>query len=1130
MKHKLAPGAAPCGGLLNIIWALARSVALSLLLVTAPSMAHAQVTVSVIASDDTASETPADNGEFLVRSDGVPPNAIKIKYSVSGSAKPGDDYAKLPGEVTLSPGQPQASITVQVPGDDDLFEGDETVTITLREENGDDDDDDDDDTVVVGGSPATVTILDSPHSVTASSSSDASENSGGGGEFQVSLGARNESGAALTVQYSVAGTATPGSDYMPLSGVATIPTGSSSVSVKVIPLDDDVQEADETVQITLTGTSDPGAPVGNPATASLLIRDDDSNGDDDDDDNGDDDDDDGDPEVVVSVVASDETASETSSNSGAFLVRRVSGSSRAFTVNYAVSGSASPGDDYSALSGSVSLGSGQSEASIAVNVPGDDSVFEGDETVTVRLLEDEDDISVSGGGATVTILDSPHSVTASRVSNASENPIGVGQIRASLGARNESGANLTVEYSVAGTATPGSDYQALSGSAVIPTGSSSVSIDVTPLDDDLEETDETVEVTLTGTSDSRAPVGTPASASLTIADDESSDDGGDGGPGGDADSDGDLVPDAVEAADGSDPHDPDSFTDSDGGGTADHIETIIYSSFGIPQTDITDASDDRRDLDGDGLPDRLEIATGSDSEAGDSPTAGGAGDDNDNGISNAVEAYLASVGIVTVDTVSDLDRDGYPDAAEVALGLNPLRASASDADSDGVPDVVETLAGLDIDAATDSDGDGVPDAREIALDADPLDANLPVANGAMDDDDDGVSNAIEHVLQTLGAEGDIDESSDGDGDGISDADEIRFGTDPFHDEQPVPWVELTQEGIGAVNALSTSEGAARATAVVGGPQSAALSYDWSDSDNAILAVTSGGQTDKVLTFSPQTLPAGHYTLVVQVQRTLGDYSSPVSVVEFPLNVLAGADAAAIADADRDGIPDSSDDVDARTGFANELPAQPGSWMQASPGLRLQLGTIARSTQATSARVTHQDIANAGDGNGGSVGNSEDDFDYVSGIYDFEVTNLPEAGSVVRIVIPQATAVAEFPEYRKFQPGSGWADFVEDGNNSVESAAGSAQGCPAPGDDSYASGLTAGHFCVQLSIEDGGPNDGDAALGPNGVIEDPSGVATPKGEVSVGSGSGNTGPAALFVLGIFSLLAALRRRTFRIRKR
>ncbi|HEX2138306.1 MAG TPA: hypothetical protein VHG33_01205, partial [Woeseiaceae bacterium] len=588
-----------------------------------------------------------------------------------------------------------------------------------------------------------------------------------------------------------------------------------------------------------------------------------------------------------------------------------------------------------------------------------------------------------------------------------------------------------------------------------------------------------------------------------------------------ADADGDLVPDAVEAEDGTDPGDANSFADGDSGGTANHVETVIYAMFGLPGTRIADAGDDRRDLDGDGLPDRLEIGTGSNADDADSPTPGGAEDADGNGITNAVEDYLATLGIDSADAVSDRDRDGYPDAAEVALGLNPLRASERDSDGDGVPDVVEAFAGIDVDGATDSDGDGVPDAREIALGADPLDANSPIANGATDDDGDGVSNAIEEVLRLLGAE-DVDGSGDGDGDGISDADEIRFGADPFHDEQPAPWIELTQAQIGSVNALLPEGGTATAIAIVGGHQAGTLVYDWSGSDNALLAVSSGGQSGRTLTIAPQTLPPGPYELVLSVQRQVGDYTSPLSTVNLVVNVLEAGAAADVADADSDGVPDTSDDADARAGLGHRLQVQSGAHMQTAPGIGLQLGSTARTARKASARVAVADIASAGDGTGGSVGNSEDEFDYVSGIYDFAITNLPEVGSSVQVVIPQAAAIGEFAEYRKFRPDGGWTGFVEDDNNSVASAAGAPGDCPAPGDDSYQPALAPGHFCVQLTIEDGGPNDADADLGPNGVIADPGGVATPKGQVSVGQGSGSLGPAALLVIALGSLLARRRR--------
>jgi MYXO-CTERM domain-containing protein len=1207
----------------------------------------AEVIVSVSASSD-ASETPAVPGAFLIQRVGGSDRAVTIAYSVDGSATPGDDYNTLAGSVSLAEGATEASVPVETKGNDTSLEGDETVRITLLAVENE---------ISVADATATVTIVDSPHSVTASRISNASENPLGVGRLRISLGASNDSGSGLAVSYNVGGTAIPGTDYEALAGTAVIPIGSGQVDIDVTPVDDDLEEDNETVAITLTATDNPDVPVGDPATADLVITDG-ANGD-------------GPEPVQLSISATDDTAAETPGNPGAFRISRVGGSNRAVTVQYSVNGSATPVEDYTALPLSANLGENVSQTSIEVNVPGDDLVFEGNETVVVSLTGVPDEISVVGGPATVTIQDSTYDVTVTAASNARENPVSPGEFRASLGARNDSGSALSVEYSVAGTATPGTDYQALNGVAVIGSGSFDVAIIVTPLDDALLEDPETVQITVTGTSDDRVPVGDPATASVTIADDDSgNDDDGDGvsnddecpdptscrdtdgdglpdyqdedddgdgvptarenppeqdtdgngtpdyldrdddgdgrptdeedtnadgdgdpstnptdldgdgvpdyldaddtgGPTGDADgdgltnereeelgtdplvadtdgdgvddgtevddgtdpldqssfadADGDFVPDAVETADGTDPTDPLSFTDTDSGGTADHIETITYANNGIPATDVTDPGDDPRDLDGDGLPDRLELSAGSDPEALDSPTANGAGDDDDDEVSNAVEAWLRTLGIMTVDAVSDLDRDGYPDAREIALGLNPLRASERDDDGDGVPEIVEALAGRDIDASTDSDADGVPDAREIALGTDFLDANVPVVNGSMDDDGDGVTNAIENVLEILGASDEINADTDSDDDGITDADEIRFGTNPFLDEQPAPWIELKQESIGPVNAVLSNAGPAAATAAVGGHQTGTFLYDWSGSDTALLAVTSGDQTRKTLAFSPQTLPAGNYLLVLEVQRTVGGYSSPVSVIELPLFVLANAEPTDVADADADGIPDSADDLDARTGFANELPAGSGTSIQTNTGVRLQLGSAARGSRAISARVTAGNIANAGGEDGGSADNTGDEFDYLGGIYDFEATGLPEVGSVVHFVIPQASPIGEFPEYRKYRPDSGWFDFLEDANNTVASAAGSREGCPAPGDDSYQPGLTTGHFCVQLTIEDGGPNDADAALGPNGVIRDPGGVATPQGEVSVGSGSGNTGPLTVIVLGLLAVAGAAARR-------
>jgi subtilase family serine protease/subtilisin family serine protease len=78
-------------------------------------------------------------------------------------------------------------------------------------------------------------------------------------------------------------------------------------------------------------------------------------------------------------------------------------------------------------------------------------------------------------------------------------------------------AELIVPYTVAGTATPGSDYVALPGSVTIPVGATSATIEVTPFDDAIVELTETVVVTLTP---NPAYLASPAQATVNITSDE----------------------------------------------------------------------------------------------------------------------------------------------------------------------------------------------------------------------------------------------------------------------------------------------------------------------------------------------------------------------------------------------------------------------------------------------------------------------------------------------------------------------------------------------------------------------------------------------------------------------------------
>src|SRR5206468_7329920 len=75
------------------------------------------------------------------------------------------------------------------------------------------------------------------------------------GTFTVSRPGGAVNDGAVTVTYSISGTAGNGTDYATLSGSVTIPNGSASVDIVVQPVDDALVEDIETVTLTLTGFS-----------------------------------------------------------------------------------------------------------------------------------------------------------------------------------------------------------------------------------------------------------------------------------------------------------------------------------------------------------------------------------------------------------------------------------------------------------------------------------------------------------------------------------------------------------------------------------------------------------------------------------------------------------------------------------------------------------------------------------------------------------------------------------------------------------------------------------------------------------------------------------------------------------
>ena len=319
-------------------------------------------------------------------------------------------------------------------------------------------------------------------------------------------GASNfESIAEVYVSDAFTGSATSGDDYtaFPLT-ILSIDCSSGTCpttdSISLTLLTDALLENDEIANLEISGTNG-FATIGAQSTFVATIQD----------------------TTTATISANDVNATEDPVDNGQFTVDLgiANDTGSAITVNYSISGTATAGVDYTTLTGSVDVADGQSTATIDVT-PITDADLEGDETVELTLTSTSHaSVGVDTTLATVTITDSASAIATITANDpdGAENPVDNGQFTVDLGIVNNTGSPFTVNYSISGTATNGTDYTTLAGSVDVADGQQTATIDVTPLDDTDLEGSETVELTLTSTSSLNVSVDS-TSATVTIADDE----------------------------------------------------------------------------------------------------------------------------------------------------------------------------------------------------------------------------------------------------------------------------------------------------------------------------------------------------------------------------------------------------------------------------------------------------------------------------------------------------------------------------------------------------------------------------------------------------------------------------------
>lgn len=321
--------------------------------------------------------------------------------------------------------------------------------------------------------------------------------------FAVSLNAVY--GDPISVNYNtVNGSATAGLDYISTAGLLTFTPGQTRKTVDVLVLSDTLGENDEIFSVALSNQT-VGTLTRSQAFGTII----------------------NDDLPVVTLAASTRLVREDGNTDLVFSFTRTGSTFSSLRVNYSLSGTATPGVDYTGIAATpeiktVTFAAGAATATVSVT-PLNDSLFEQDETVSLRL--------VNGSGYTIgttdpitgTILneDLPNISLRIPVDTVLEDQ---GDLQFIFSRDGDTSSALTVSYAVAGSAQLDVDYR---GIAVRPAdrvvtfapGSANTTLTVTPIADTvISEPNKDVIVSLVAANS--YIVSTPDPIRGTIVDDD----------------------------------------------------------------------------------------------------------------------------------------------------------------------------------------------------------------------------------------------------------------------------------------------------------------------------------------------------------------------------------------------------------------------------------------------------------------------------------------------------------------------------------------------------------------------------------------------------------------------------------
>lgn len=298
----------------------------------------------------------------------------------------------------------------------------------------------------------------------------------------------------VIIPFTLAGTALDPSDYSLAASPLTILAGDTAAELVFTIVDDSLDEADETIEITL------GAPtngvLGTTIVHTLSVQDDDDA-----------------PSVDFTLASN---AASEGSGSALATVQLSAISGLDLSVPFSVAGDATDPDDYSISASPIVILAGNLSADITVTLV-DDSLEEADENIEITLGAPTNGVLGTTILHALSVLDddTPMAQFVLASSSATEAD---GVIALDVSLNTASANTVELPFSLGGTATEGVDYTVSASPIILAPGDTAGQILITPTEDGDLEGDELILVTLLPSA--QADLGTQIEHNLDLQDNE----------------------------------------------------------------------------------------------------------------------------------------------------------------------------------------------------------------------------------------------------------------------------------------------------------------------------------------------------------------------------------------------------------------------------------------------------------------------------------------------------------------------------------------------------------------------------------------------------------------------------------